>query len=83
MLFMRCADRESLQDVRQLPRPTVELLLSTRPGAAIVGACPVGDALTGTALMAATSDGKLHWLRPSGARRPETVRTMPQTLLRP
>ena len=60
--------------MRQLPAPAVEQLLSVEPGAAIVGACPVGDALMGSALMAATSDGKLHCLRPSGARNPDMVR---------
>ena len=69
-----CADQESLQDVRQLPAPAVEQLLSMKPGAAIVGACPVGDALMGSALMAATSDGKLHCLWPSGARTSDMVR---------
>ena len=60
--------------MRQLPAPAVEQLLSMEPGEAIVGACPVGDALMGTALMAATSDGKLHCLWPSGAKRSELVR---------
>lgn len=60
--------------MRQLPAPAVEQLLSAEPGAAIVGACPVGDALTGSALMAATSDGKLHCLWPSGARTSDMVR---------
>ena len=59
--------------MRQLPAPAVEQLLSAEPGAAIVGACPVGDALTGSALMAATSDGKLHCLWPSGARTSDMV----------
>ena len=69
-----CADQESLQDVRQLPAPAVEQLLSLDPGVAIVGACPVGDALMGTALMATTSDRKLHCLQPSGDRKSEMVR---------
>lgn len=67
------ADQEALQDVRQLPTPSVEQLLSAKPGTAIVGACPVGDALTGTALVAATSDGKLHCLWPSSGRATDTV----------
>ncbi len=59
--------------MQQLPSPTVEQLLSTRPGTAIVGACPVGDALTGTALMAATSEGKLRCLWPSSSHRADMV----------
>lgn len=71
---MMCrADQEALQDVQQLPTPTVEQLLSARPGTAIVGACPVGDALTGTALMAATSDGKLRCLWPPSSHRADPV----------
>ena len=59
--------------MRQLPTPSVEQLLGAKPGTAIVGACPVGDALTGTALVAATSDGKLHCLWPSSGRATDTV----------
>ena len=72
-LAVVCADQESLQDVQQLPRPTVEQLLSARHGAAVVGACAVGDALMGTALMAATSDGKLHALWPASSQRANLV----------
>ena len=77
--MVRCADQEALQDVQQLPTPTVEQLLSTRPGTAVVGACPVGDALTGTALMAATSDGKLQCLWPSSSQRADLVRVCPSS----
>ena len=59
--------------MRQLPAPVVEQLLTLEPGVAIVGACPVGDALMGTGLMATTSDGKLHCLRPSGDRKAEML----------
>jgi hypothetical protein len=67
------ADQGALQDVQQLPTPTVEQLLSAESGTVIVGACPVGDALTGTALIAATSDGKLHCLWPSSGQATDTV----------
>ena len=60
--------------MRQLPAPAVEQLLSMEHGTTIVGACPVGDALLGSALMAATSDGKLRCLWPSGARTSDMVR---------
>ncbi|CAL8462438.1 g1971 [Coccomyxa elongata] len=60
-------DREALQDVAQLPPPRVEELFTTEPGNAIVGACVMGDALTGTALVLLTSDGSHHCLRPSGS----------------
>lgn len=73
MLVVGCADQGLLQDVQQLPTPTVEKLLSARPGVVVLGACPVGDALTGTALMAATSDGKLHTLWPSSCQRADLV----------
>lgn len=70
------ADQDTLQDVRQLPPPAVERLLSAQQGAIIVGACPVGDALNGTALVAATSDGRLHCLWPSGSRASDAVRRL-------
>ena len=60
--------------MRQLPAPAVEQLLSLKPGVGIAGACPVGDALMGSALMAATSDGRLRCLWPSGARSSDMVR---------
>ena len=69
--------------MRQLPTPSVEQLLSAKPCTAIVGACPVGNALTGTALVAATSDGKLHCLWPSSGRATGTVSCpMPKHIFR-
>ncbi len=51
----------------QLPPPRVEELFTTEPGNAVVGACVMGDALTGTALVLLTIDGRHHCLRPSGS----------------
>ena len=65
--FFADADTEALADVAQLPPPRVEELFTAEPGTAVVGACVMGDALTGTALVLLTSDGRHHCLRPSGS----------------
>lgn len=51
----------------QLPPPRVEELFTAKPGNAIAGACVVGDALSGTALVLLTADGAHHCLWPSGS----------------
>ncbi len=61
------ADREALEEVAQLPPPRVEQLFTAQPGSTLTGACVVGDALSGTALVLLTSDGDHHCLRPSGS----------------
>ncbi|KAL4422420.1 hypothetical protein ABPG75_008617 [Micractinium tetrahymenae] len=48
-----------------LPRPGVELLLRSSTG--LVAAAPVGDALSGSALVALEADGKPRCLRPHHA----------------
>ena len=56
-----------LEEVAQLPPPSIEELFRAEPGSGVtvVGACPAGDALTGTALALLTSDGVQHCLWPS------------------
>ena len=58
-------DRDALEEIASLPAPRVEELFRlSEEGNAIVGACQVGDVLTGTALAVVTADGQPHCLWP-------------------